>query len=227
MYQNDVNRHFAVKRSFEITRNATALNYHFQDQQTKLLHESIKISTVILAGGKATRMGGSDKGLLILKGQPLIAWVLDHIRHQSEEIFISANRNLEQYGYYGYPVISDKIEGFQGPLAGLHSAMLAAHHDLILAVPCDTPFLPEDLVTRLYEALIGENAQIALPSAGGRTHHAIMLCRRELASDLAAYLASGERKVMAWQAKHTHAIVPFDDATAFNNFNTPEDLSNF
>ena len=186
----------------------------------------MKISTIILAGGRATRMGGADKGLLTLKEKPLIAWVLDHIRHQSDEIMISANRNIAQYACYGYPVITDKIEGFQGPLAGLHSAMLAAQHDLILTVPCDTPFLPDNLVSSLHAAMIAQNAQIAIPSAGGRTHHAIMLCKRALVSDLTDYLTSGERKVMTWQAKHPHAIVPFDDATAFNNFNTPEDLGN-
>ena len=185
---------------------------------------STPITAVILAGGQARRMGGADKGLLLLNERPLLVWVLERIAPQVDEILISANRNLEQYANFGYPVLSDSIPGFAGPLAGLHRTMQTAHNDLILTVPCDTPFLPADLAQRLSDALTLESAQIAMPSAGGRTHHAVMLCQKNLAPDLAAYLESGERKVMKWQRRLKQVVVPFDEPEAFTNFNTPEDL---
>lgn len=182
------------------------------------------ITTVILAGGQARRMGGADKGLLLLNGRPLIAWVLERIQPQVDEIIISANRNQEQYAHFGFPVISDEIPDYAGPLAGLHRAMQTARNALILTVPCDTPFLPIDLAPKLSAALMRESAQIAIPRAGGRTHHAVMLCQQNLAPNLAAYLVSGERKVMEWQRRLNQVVVPFDEAEAFTNFNTPEDL---
>jgi len=188
------------------------------------LLDSIHITAVILAGGQARRMGGADKGLLLLDERPLLAWVQERVQPQVDEILISANRNLEQYAQFGYPVLSDEIPGFAGPLAGLHRAMRTARNDLILTVPCDTPFLPADLAQRLCAALTRDSAQIAMPGAGGRTHHAVMLCKKNLAPDLAAYLQSGERKVMEWQRRLKQVVVPFDEPEAFANFNTPEDL---
>ena len=182
------------------------------------------VTAVILAGGQARRMGGADKGLMLLDGRPLIAWVLVRIQPQVDEIIISANRNLEQYAQFGFPVISDEIPDYAGPLAGLHRAMQTARNALILTVPCDTPFLPITLTPLLTAALASESAQIAVPRAGDRTHHAVMLCQKSLAPDLAAYLASGERRVMEWQRRLKQVVVPFDEAEAFTNFNTPEDL---
>ena len=187
---------------------------------------AMPVTAIILAGGQARRMGGADKGLLLLRQRPLLAWMLECIQPQVDEVLISANRNLAQYAQFGHPVVSDAIRDFAGPLAGLLRAMQTARHELILTAPCDTPFLPADLVQRLSAALIRESAQIAIPSAGGYTHHAIMLCQRNLAPSLNAYLESGARKVMEWQGKLKQVVVPFDDAEAFTNFNTPEDLAN-
>ena len=183
-----------------------------------------KVSAIILAGGQAQRMGGADKGLLLFRGKPLIAQVLARVKPQVEEVFISANRNTEAYAQLGYPVLSDAIEGFAGPLAGLHRALREAAHPFILCVPCDTPFLPADLVARLREALIKSESDIAVPVAGGQIHHAVMLFRRGLASSLEDFLAANERKVGKWQAGHKQVIVPFEQADAFLNINTPEEL---
>lgn len=182
------------------------------------------VTAVILAGGQARRMGGADKGLLLLNGRPLIAWVVERILPQVDELIISANRNQERYAQFGFAVISDEIPDYAGPLAGLHRAMLTARNALILSVPCDTPFLPIALVSQLTTALSRESAQIAIPRAGDRTHHAVMLCQKSLAPNLATYLESGERKVMEWQRRLNQVVVPFDEAGAFTNFNTPEDL---
>ena len=184
-----------------------------------------KISAVVLAGGQAQRMGGDDKGLLMFKGRPLIASALERILPQVDEILISANRNLEQYAAFGYPVLSDEVPGYAGPLAGLHRAMQTAAYPLILCVPCDTPFLPNDLVQRLHNALTQSRAQIAVPQVAGRTHHAICLCQRELAQHLQTFLHHGGRRVGEWQAALHHIETPFIDAHGFVNINTPEQLS--
>lgn len=183
------------------------------------------ISAIILAGGAGRRMGGQDKGLVKLHDLPLVAHVLARIRPQVDEILISANRNLDDYRALGYAVVKDASDGFQGPLAGVLAGLRAARHEWVLTVPCDTPRLPADLVQQLAAPLLAGHAEIAVASAGGRTHPAIMVCARRLADDLDTYLAAGGRAVHAWQARHRTATVGFTDAAAFVNVNQPEDLS--
>lgn len=183
-----------------------------------------KISAVILAGGEAKRMGGKDKGLLPLLGKPLVAWVLERIQAQADEIMISANRNLVQYQSFGYPVLTDEISGFAGPLAGLARALAAASYPLVLCVPCDTPLLPHDLAVRLKQALLEQDAQIAVAVTAEHSHNTVCLCRRDLLPGLLEYLAQGGRRVGEWQSKLKRVRVMFDDESAFHNANTPEDL---
>ena len=187
--------------------------------------EQSKISAVILAGGRARRMGGADKGLLLLNGRPLIAWVLERIAPQVDELFISANRNLDQYHLFGHPVLPDTAPDFQGPLAGLLRAMTEAAHPLILSVPCDTPFLPDDLVERLTVALEESGADIAIPVCGGQVHRAVCLCRHSLLPDLETFLAQNGRRVGEWQSMLRRVEVPFDDELSFLNLNTPDELA--
>ncbi|MDD5240260.1 MAG: molybdenum cofactor guanylyltransferase [Sulfuricella sp.] len=184
-----------------------------------------KISAVILAGGQARRMGGADKGLTLLGGRPLIAWVLESIAPQVDELFISANRNLDQYRQFGQLVLTDISPDFQGPLAGLRRAMAEATHPLILCVPCDTPFLPVDLVERLAGALEKSGAEIAFPVCGGQIHRAACLCRRSLLPSLANFIDQGGRRVGEWQSGLRRIEVPFEDEHAFLNFNTPDELA--
>src|SRR5687767_8689050 len=106
------------------------------------------VSGIVLAGGQGRRMGGVDKGLKALRGKPMVEWVLARLAPQVDEVVINANQNLEIYRKLGYPVVTDEISGFAGPLAGLHAGLKAAKHDLVVTVPCDSPFLPEDLVSR-------------------------------------------------------------------------------
>lgn len=166
-------------------------------------------------------MNGADKGLLLMGGVPLAARVIARIRPHVDEILVTANRNLECYSGFGLKVLSD--EG-HGPLSGLRRAMQFASHPLILTLPCDTPFFPHDLVEKLRAGLIASGAQIAIPESAGKTHHAIMLCRRELYSDLGAFMDDGGRKVRDWQGRHAHVAVSFPDEAAFFNINTPQDL---
>lgn len=180
----------------------------------------MKISTVILAGGQGSRIGG-DKGLQVLHGRPLLAWVLDAIREQSDEVLISANGNRGEYAGFGYPVIADQMPGL-GPLAGLQAALHHAQHDRIVSVPCDTPYLPGDLIAWL-SATVGD-AEAAVAAVEGRRQPAIALYRKSVLPRLNAYLDGGERKVGGWlETLHVNEVV-FDNADAFININTRQEL---
>lgn len=185
--------------------------------------ERDRITGVILAGGQARRMGGLDKGLVEVAGRPMIEWTLSALRPQVGKILVNANRSLARYRGLGATVVQDRLDGFQGPLAGLHAAFCAADTDYLLCVPCDAPRLPPDLVPRLAEAMARERAEIAVAEAEGRLHslHALFDCG--LAEDLAATLAEGERKPDRWYASRKFVRVAFDDAAdAFLNVNTPD-----
>lgn len=174
---------------------------------------------VLLAGGRGSRLGGQDKGRLEIGGESLAARAIGRIRPHAEEILVSANRNPDFYSALGHPVIRD--EGW-GPLSGLREAMRAASCSLILTLPCDTPFFPEDLAPKLRSALADK--EIAVAACNGRIHHAFMLCRKALWADLSAYLDSGGRRIGEWQARHAAVRVDFPDEQAFFNVNTPEEL---
>jgi molybdopterin-guanine dinucleotide biosynthesis protein A len=187
-----------------------------------------KITGVVLAGGQGRRMGGVDKGLTLLQGRPFIEWVLARFSPQVDEVLINANQNLEQYARFGYRVIPDEIGGFAGPLAGLHRGLAEAQHELVATVPCDSPFLPEDLVERLHKGLTAAKAQLAVAKTFTQAHPVFCLCRRDVLGHLSEFLNSGGRKIDAWYATLKVAEVPFDaQAEAFSNINTREELSVF
>ncbi len=182
-----------------------------------------QITAVVLAGGRARRMGGIDKGLVEIGGRPMIAWTLEALRGQAATLLINANRSQEAYSRFGLPVIADEHEGFQGPLAGLHAALQAAATPFLAVVPCDTPTLPRDLVARLAAAMARDDSELAVAEAGGRVHTLHGLFRTELLPDLERALAAGERKPDAWYATRRWSRVDFSDAAAaFDNINTPE-----
>jgi molybdopterin-guanine dinucleotide biosynthesis protein A len=185
-----------------------------------------KITGVILAGGQGRRMGGVDKGLQDLNGRPLVQWVLARLAPQVDTVLINANQNLLRYAKFGCAVLPDRIPDFAGPLAGLHAALSQATNPLLLTVPCDSPFLPSDLVQRLHAALEAGDAELAVARTGDQVHRAFCLTRREILPKLDAFLASGERKVGLWHASLKLAEVAFDDeAEGFGNINTLEDLA--
>ena len=186
------------------------------------------ITGLVLAGGLSRRMGGVDKGLTVLRGKPMVAWVLERLTPQVAEIIINANQNVERYRGFGPAVVSDAIGGFPGPLAGLQAGMQAASHPLVLTVPCDSPFLPADLAQRLARAMSERGADIAMAKTGDQPQPVFSLCRRELLPQLTDYLARGGRKVDAWYASLKVVEVAFDDeAEAFSNINTPDELRAF
>lgn len=186
------------------------------------------ITGLVLAGGLGRRMGGVDKGLVELDGQPMVAHVLARLAPQVDALLINANQNAERYGAFGHPVVPDRIEGYAGPLAGLHAGLAAASTPLLVTVPCDSPFLPLDLVARLRTALETANAQLAVAKTGEQAQPVFSLVRRDVLDDLAQFLAGGGRKIDAWYARLAVVEVPFDDeAEAFANINTREELSGF
>ena len=180
---------------------------------------------VILAGGLGRRMGGVDKGLQLLNGRPMAARVLARLAPQVDEVLINANQNLQRYALLGCRVVPDQIGGYAGPLAGLQSALSEARHDLVATVPCDSPFLPEDLVARLAASLSDESVDLAVAKTGNQPHPVFCLSRRRVLPHLRAFLQSGGRKIDAWYSTLKVVEVTFDDeAAAFSNINTAEEL---
>ena len=180
------------------------------------------MTIVILAGGAATRMGG-DKGLQLLHGRPLIDWVLDNVRHYSAEILLNVNADNTNYLREGCRTIKD-IENNIGPLAGLQSALLHARHEWLATMPCDTPFLPDDLLPRLLTALQNNHAEVAVAVEGGQQHPTIALYKKSVSPKLDIFLNSGHRKVGGWVNSLRVTEVLFDDAHAFLNINSTQDL---
>lgn len=184
------------------------------------------ITGVILAGGLARRMGGVDKGLQVLAGRPLVAHVIERLAPQVGGLLINANRSHAEYGALGYALLADRIPDFAGPLAGLHAALVAAATPLVVTVPCDSPYLPRDLVARLHAAMLDQRADLAIARAAGRVHPVFCLCRTALAPQLDIFLRQGGRRVMEWCAGAGGVEVDFDDQPdAFRNFNTLDDLA--
>ena len=181
------------------------------------------VTGIVLAGGQGRRMGSVDKGLQLLHGKPMVAHVLARLAPQVAEIIINANQNLEAYGGFGHRVVPDAIGGFAGPLAGLHAGLSSASHPLVLTAPCDSPFLPLDLLARL-ERELGKN-DLAVAKTGNQPHPVFSLVRISVRDHLSDFLSSGGRKIDAWYATLNVIEVPFDDeADAFRNINTREEL---
>lgn len=182
------------------------------------------VTGVILSGGRATRMGGVDKGLVPLHGRPMIAWVIDILRPQVRTILINANRNLERYRDLGWPVIDDGDRDFRGPLAGFASGMRAAATPYVAFAPCDSPLVCKDLVSRLYGALSNDGSRIAVAHDGERLQPVFALLECSLLDDLSTYLEDGGRKIDRWYSQHGYACADFSDvAGSFSNINAPDE----
>jgi molybdenum cofactor guanylyltransferase len=184
------------------------------------------VTAVVLAGGRARRMGGQDKGLITLNQAPLIEYALTALHDQVDAILINANRNIERYETLGYPVIEDRHSGFNGPLAGMASALLAMRTRFLVTVPCDSPALPLDLVDRLLAARARDGAELAVAHDGTRMQPVFALLERTLLPSLEQFLEADGRKIDQWYARHRHALADFSDQPdAFTNVNTPEELA--
>lgn len=200
----------------------------------------MKISAVILAGGRARRMGGVDKGLQLFRGQPLVWHCYQRLKDQVAQVAVNANRNQERYVQFGWPVFADELADFQGPLSGILTGLKRAESDFVLFVPCDCPFLPLNLLEKLQQPILQslqhhqsnsqsarENSSVLLTYAtdGEREHPTFCLVSTLLAEKLAAYLHSGERRMLQFMRENGAIAVDFrDQKEAFQNFNTLADL---
>ncbi len=183
------------------------------------------VTGVILAGGQARRMGGQDKGLVMLDGKPMIEIIIDVFKPQTARLLINANRNHDRYSQYGLDLVADELSGYCGPLAGMASALKTISTDYMVTAPCDSPFIPLDLVQRLADALENKSTLISVAHDGERIQPVFCMLRKTLLPSLTDYLAAGERKIDRWFKQHDYAIADFSDKPeTFDNINTQEDV---
>jgi molybdenum cofactor guanylyltransferase len=185
-----------------------------------------QITGLILAGGRGRRMGGEDKGLLPIAGRPAVEYAIERLGPQVDHLIINANRNLPTYRSYGYEVVADEVADFAGPLAGVAAGMQAADTGYLLTAPCDCPWLPLDLASRLLAAKSARNADLATVETGDGLQPVFSLLETDILDSLMNYLGQGGRKIDRWFAHHLMALADFSDCPeAFTNINTPEERS--
>jgi len=185
----------------------------------------ISVTGLLLAGGRARRMGGNDKGLLALNERPLAAWGLERLAPQVDELLISANRNQAQYEELGAAVISDSIDGFVGPLAGFVAGLQQAKNQWVVTAPCDSPFLAEDYVARMIATMSEQCVDAVVAHDGNRLQPVFSLINCRLQEGLFQFLESGQRKIDLWLDQTKWCVTDFSDCPdMFLNANTPEEL---
>ncbi|MDN0094209.1 molybdenum cofactor guanylyltransferase MobA [Yersinia rohdei] len=180
------------------------------------------ITGVILAGGRSSRMGGNDKGLILLHDKPLFQYVIDKLKPQVSDILINANRNQDIYQESGIAVINDIISGFVGPLAGMHAGLSYSATEWVVFAPCDVPMLPANLVSQLWQGK--QQGLAAYVHDGERAHPTLALMHVSLKPLLAEYLKNGDRKLMIFmESIHAKSVVFSGQSDKFSNLNTPAD----
>ncbi len=184
------------------------------------------IAGVVLAGGRATRMGEQDKGLILFKNQPLISYALEALSSVCQRTYINANRNLIAYKEFGLVVICDQTQSFDGPLAGILTTLLHTDTEVLVVMPCDTPFFKAEHLQRLLNTRAEHDADIAIAFDGGQLHPLFLALKTSLAENLQGYLASGQRKVAGWLRPLKSVTVDFsDEPKIFTNINTSDELA--
>ncbi len=185
-----------------------------------------KVAGVILAGGRARRMDNQDKGLVNFKGRPMVSYAVAALAPVVDGVFINANRNIEQYRQFGCPVISDQTDSFDGPLAGILSAMIHADADVLVVMPCDSPLIKTQHLQKLLLARAEHNADVAVAFDGVRQHPVFLALKTTLQASLQDYLTGGHRKVADWLAQQHPLQVDFSsEPDIFSNINTLAELS--
>ncbi len=199
--------------------------YTFDKQHTHMKNiVKSDITAVILSGGRATRMNVQDKGLILFNDKPLISYVVDIIHQDVHNILVSANRNLFAYQKFG-EVVTDSLPGFQGPLAGILSALIKVKTKYLLVVPCDGPFINQSLVARLLENMQKSDVNICVAMQGQKMHPTFSLIKTNLKDNLSEFLTQGNRKTGMWfKSNHAQKVDFLDQADMFINLNSPEDF---
>jgi len=187
-----------------------------------------KITAVILAGGKGRRMEGQDKGLVQVLDGPLVGKVIDRIEPQVARILISANRNIAEYSRFGFPVVEDSLNSFAGPLSGILSAMDFTGDDTLVIIPCDTPLVPDDIVSRLQSCLSENMAEVCCVKEHDRLQPLVCILRTTLRDSLYTFLSQGKHKVRDWLQSQKLATLDYPEGNGcFININTREELIDF
>ncbi len=190
------------------------------------MNNQTKVAGVILAGGLARRMNSLDKGLVNFKGRPMVSYAIAALIPVVDCVFINANRNIDQYRQFGWPVISDQTDSFDGPLAGMLTAMIQAEADVLIVIPCDSPFIKTEHLQKLLLSRAENNADVAVAFDGIRLHPVFLAIKAELQTNLQDYLADGQRKVEDWLGRQKLVRVDFsDEPEIFCNINTLAELS--
>lgn len=190
------------------------------------MNSQTKVAGVVLAGGRAMRMNNQDKGLVNFKGRPMLSYAIAALTPIVDCVFINANRNIDQYRQFGWPVISDQSDSFDGPLAGVLSAMMHADADVLVVIPCDSPFIKAEHLQKLLLARDENNADVAVAFDGIRLHPVFFAIKTTLQTSLQDYLADGQRKVAGWLERQNLVTVDFSgEPEMFSNINTMTELS--
>ena len=189
------------------------------------MNKQSKVTGVILAGGLARRMNKQDKGLVDFNGQPMISYAVQAMTPVVDELLVNANRNIEQYKSFTYPVISDATSDFDGPLAGIYAALNVCQNEILLVMPCDSPFITAAGLMTLLNERARCGADIAVAFDGERLHPVFLALKASLKDSLQKYLAQGERKIDRWIEQHNWVKVDFSASPEFfENINTLEQL---
>ena len=185
-----------------------------------------EVTGVVLAGGLARRMNKQDKGLVVYHNRPMVSYAVDAMAQIASAVFINANRNIADYEQFGFKVISDQTDSFDGPLAGVLSAMTHANTDILCVMPCDSPLIRAGHLTKLIDALSENNADIAVAFDGERIHPVFIALKTSLQPSLKTYLQQGDRKIDLWLFQHDVFKVDFsDEPEVFLNINTLSELN--
>jgi molybdopterin-guanine dinucleotide biosynthesis protein A len=184
-----------------------------------------KVTGVVLAGGLARRMNKQDKGLIEYHNKSMVTYAVKAMMEVTDNVVINANRNLDAYAQFGCEVITDQTDTFDGPLAGILSAMMYAETSIVCVIPCDSPLIKAKHLQRLLIAL-DDTVDIAVASDGNRMQPVFLALKTSLQPDLEAYLQAGERKIDVWLQQHSLRVVDFSqDKNIFMNINTLDELN--
>ena len=188
------------------------------------------LTGLVLAGGRGSRMGGVDKGLQPHGGLPLAQHALQRLALQVGPLAVNANRHLDRYAAFGAPVWPDALADYPGPLAGMLAGLQQCTTPWLLTVPCDSPRFPADLAARLARAALQHDAEVAMPvttepDGSLQPQPVFCLLHQSLGPPLLQFLAGGQRRIDRFTAQHRQVLVPFDDAAAFVNANTLDELA--
>ncbi len=185
------------------------------------MNNQLKVTGVILAGGLARRMNNQDKGLINYKGRPMVSYAIATLTSVADQSLITANRNKEKYQAFGLPVVADQTDSFDGPLAGVLTAMLYTDADVLVVIPCDSPLIEAKHLQKLLTTRAENDADAAVAFDGERLHPVFLAIKTSLKNSLQDYLASGQRKIDRWLEQQKMVKTDFsNEPEIFININT-------